>query len=40
MLRVCIAVALSSGVAAVGQVVYIVQGFRQPRYAGKHARWF
>ena len=40
MLKVCIAVALSSGVAAVAQVAYIVQDFRQPRYAGKHARWF
>jgi hypothetical protein len=40
MLRVCIAVALISGAAAVAQVTYIVQGFRYPRYAGRHARWF
>ena len=40
MLKVCIDVAAISGVAAVGLVVNIVQGFRQPRYPGKHARWF
>jgi hypothetical protein len=40
MLKVCIDVALISGVALGAQVGYLVTGFRHHRYAGRHARWF
>lgn len=40
MLRVCVGVALVSGAALAGQVWWIAQGFRHPRYPGRHARWF